>query len=181
MIYVELEKKDLVAITRTEVRNLPGMFFGGSSPLLKPFMKELEGLLPAEKKGRGDSYVLNALYSHVDSLHANEELIQVKSNEKIVDITREQLSAIMEDRYPSSDHHRLNLPGLLFLQSSPGLQACIVSRAKTEYGLHLPEGRRTHRFVFHMIVTEIDADKQRIKLGLDPDRLPKKANGSGIL
>jgi hypothetical protein len=31
-----------------------------------------------------------------------------------------------------------------------------------------------------MIVTEIDADKQRIKLGLDPDRLPKKANGSGI-
>ena len=49
MIYVELEKKDLVAFTRTEVRNLPGMFFGGSSPLLKPFMKELEDLLPAEK------------------------------------------------------------------------------------------------------------------------------------
>jgi hypothetical protein len=178
MIYVELSKKDLVAATRTEVRNLPGMLFGGNSPLLKPFMKKLEDLLPEEKKGRGDSYILNTLYSHIDSVHADEGLIQVKSNEKTVDITRAELAVIMEERYPLSDHHMLNLPGLLFLQSSPGLQACAVSKAKAEYNLHLPEGRRTHRFVFHMIVIDIDANKEAIKLWLDLDRLPKKAEGS---
>src|SRR5512136_408685 len=108
MFYVELSKKDLVTATRTEVRNLPGMFFAGNSPLLKPFMKKLEDLLPAEKKGRGESYILHTLYSHIDSVHADEGLIQVKSNEKTVDITRAELAAIMEDRYPSSYHDRLN-------------------------------------------------------------------------
>jgi hypothetical protein len=178
MIYVELSRKDLVAATRTEVRNLPGMLFGGNSPLLKPFMKKLEDLLPEEKRGRGESYILNALYSHIDSVHADGGLIQVKSSEKTADITRAELAAIMEDRYPSSDHHRLNLPGLLFLQSSPGLQACAISKAKGEYSLHIPDGRRTHRFIFHMIVMEIDANKETIELGLDLDRLPKKADGS---
>jgi hypothetical protein len=181
MIFVELSKKDLEAAIRTEVRNPPGMLFGGTSPLLRPFMRKLESLLPAEKKGRGDSYILTMLYSHIDSVHANGNLIQVKNSEKSVEITRDELAAIMGNKYPASDHHRLNLPGLLFLQSSPGLQACTVSKAKNEYDIHLPEGRRTHRFIFHTIVTEIIADKESIKIGLDLEKLPKKADGSGTL
>jgi hypothetical protein len=121
------------------------------------------------------------LYSHIDSVHADRNLIRVKSKERTVEITRAELAAIMGDKYPALDHHRLNLPVLLFLQSSPGLQACTVSKARGEYNLCLPEGRRTHRYIFHMIVTEIIADKESIKVGLDLERLPKKADGSGTL
>jgi hypothetical protein len=80
------------------------------------------------------------------------------------------------DRYPATDHHRLNLPGLLFLQSSPGFQAAVVSKMKREHNLRFPEGRRTLRYIFHMTVTSIDADKEAIKIGLDLDRLPKIAD-----
>ncbi len=87
-----------MAATRTEVRNPPGMLFGSTSPLLKPFMKKLEELLPAEKRGRGDSYTLSMLYSHIGSVHGDENLIRVKSDEKAVVITREELAAMIEDR-----------------------------------------------------------------------------------
>ena len=50
MIYVEVWKEDLVATTRTEVRNQPGMLFGSTSPLLKPFMRKLEELLPEPRR-----------------------------------------------------------------------------------------------------------------------------------
>ena len=181
MIYVEVWKEDLVATIRTEVRNPPGMLFGSTSPLLKPFMKKLEELLPAEKKGRGDSYTLSMLYSHVDSVHADENLIRVESDKKAVVITREELATMIGERYPASDHHRLNLPGLLFLQSSPGFQAAVVSKMKREHNLRFPEGRRTLRYIFHMTVTSIDADKEDIKVGLDLDRLPKKAWAHGSI
>lgn len=175
MIYVEVWKEDLVAATRTEVLNPPGMLFGSTSPLLKPFMKKLEELLPAEKKGRGDSYTLSMLYSHINCVHADENLIRVEGNEKAVVIARDDLAAIMGDRYPSCDHHKLNLPGLLFLQSSPGFQAAVVSKVKKEHNVRFPEGRRTLRYIFHTTVTSIDADKERIKIGLDLDRLPKNS------
>ncbi len=167
--------------TRTEVRNPPGMLFGSTSPLLKPFMRKLEELLPAEQKGRGDSYTLSMLYPHIGSVHADEKLIRVESDEKAVAITRDELAAIVVDRYPASDHRRLNLPGLLFLQSSPGFQAAVVSKIKREHNLRFPEGRRTLRYIFHMTVTSIDADKERIKIGLDLDRLPKMAEAFGSM
>jgi hypothetical protein len=181
MISVELSKEDLIAATRIEVRNPPGMLFGSTSPLLKPFMKKLEELLPAEQKGCGDSFTLSMLYSHIDSVHADENVVWVKGNEKVVKITRGELAAIMGDRYPTSAHHRLNLPGLLFLQSSPGVQACTVSKVRKKHNLCLPDGRSTLRYIFHMTVASIDADKEKIKIELDLDRLPKKADGSGAL
>ncbi len=173
MIYVELCKEDLVLATRTEVRNPPGMLFGSTSPLLKPFMRKLEELLPAERKGCGDSYTLTMLYSHIGSVHADENLIRVENDEKAVVITKDELAAMIGDKYPASDHHRLNLPGLLFLQSSPGFQAAVVTKIKKEHNLRFPDGRRTLRYIFHMTVTSIDADKEDIKVGLDLDRLPK--------
>jgi hypothetical protein len=173
MIYVELCKEDLVLATRAEVRNPPGMLFGGTSPLLKPFMRKLEELLPAEKKGRGDSYTLSMLYSHIDSVHADENLIRVESDEKAVVITKEELAAMMCDRYPASDHRRLNLPGLLFLQSSPGFQAAVMSKMRSEHNLRFPEGRRTLRYIFHMTVNSIDARKEGVKIGIDLGRLPR--------
>jgi hypothetical protein len=173
MIYVELCKEDLVLATRTEVRNPPGMLFGSTSPLLKPFMRKLEELLPAERKGCGDSYTLNMLYSHIGSVHADENLIRVENDEKAVVITKDELATMIGDKYPASDHHRLNLPGLLFLQSSPGFQAAVVTKIKKEHNLRFPDGRRTLRYIFHMTVTSIDADKEDIKVGLDLDRLPK--------
>ncbi|VVB63688.1 Uncharacterised protein [uncultured archaeon] len=179
MIYVEVWKEDLVATIRTEVRNPPGMLFGSTSPLLKPFMKKLEELLPAEKRGRGDSYTLSMLYSHIGSVHGDENLIRIESDEKAVVITREELATMIGDRYPSMDHHRLNLPGLLFLQSSPGFQAAVVSKMKREHDLRFPDGRRTLRYIFHMTVTSIDAYKEGIKIGLDLDRLPKMAGALG--
>lgn len=181
MIYVELCKEDLVLVTRTEVQNPPGMLFGGTSPLLKPFMKKLEDLLPAENKGRGDSYTLNMLYSHIGSVHADEDLIRVEGDKKAVVITREELATMIGERYPASDHHRLNLPGLLFLQSSPGFQAAVVSKMKREHNLRFPEGRRTLRYIFHTTVTSIDADKKDIKVALDLDRLPRMAGALGAM
>jgi hypothetical protein len=174
MIFVELSKEDLTVATRTEIRNPPGMLFVSTSPLLKPFMKKLEELLPEEKRGLCDSYTLSMLYSHIDSVHADGRQINVKSDEKAVEITRDELAAMIEDKYPASRQHRLNLPGLLFLQSSPGVQACTVSKLKKEHRLRVPEGRRTLRYIFHMTVAYIDADKELIKIGMDLERLPKR-------
>ena len=44
MISIEIGRQDLKELAKTEVRNLPGALFAGSSPLLKPFMKKLEDL-----------------------------------------------------------------------------------------------------------------------------------------
>lgn len=180
MITIEIDREDLMNMAKTEVRNLPGTLFVGASPLLKPFMKKLEDLLPPEKRGRGDSYVLSALHSHIDEVRADEQGIMVKNGDKSVMISKDELCALMEERYPSTGHQRLNLPGLLFLQSSPTVQACSAAMLRRQ-GLRVPEGRRTLRYIFHMAVVSIDADKDRIKIEIDLDRLPKKADGSSVL
>lgn len=180
MITIEIRREDLMNMARTEVRNLPGTLFVGASPLLKPFMKKLEDLLPAEKRGRGESYVLSALHSHIDEVRADEQGIMVKSGDKSVMISKDELCRLMGERYPSTEHHRLNLPGLLFLQSSPTVQACSAAMLRRQ-GLRIPEGRRTLRYIFHMAVVSIDADKDRIGIDVDLDRLPKKADGTSVL
>jgi hypothetical protein len=181
MISIEIDEKDLIELTKTEVRNLPGALFVGASPLLKPFMKKLEALLPPANQGRGDSYILSALHSHIDEVHADESLIAVKSGELEVMIRREELGELIGERYPTTSHHRLNLPGLLFLQSGPALQTASVILLRREHKLQIPDGRRTLRFIFHMSVVFMDADKERIRIGFDMDRLPKRADGSCVL
>lgn len=181
MISIEIGRQDLKELAKTEVRNLPGALFAGSSPLLKPFMKKLEELLPPECRGKGDSYVLSMLHSHIDEVHADENAIQVKSNDKVAQIGREELGALMCERYPATEHHRLNLPGLLFLQSSPALQTSSAILLRREHRLRIPEGRRTLRYIFHLAVISIDADKESIKILIDLERLPKRADGSSVL
>jgi hypothetical protein len=180
MITIEISREDLRSMAKTEVKNLPGTLFVGASPLLKPFMKKLEDLLPPEKRGRGDSYILAALHSHIDEVRADEQGIMVRSGDKTVNISKDEFCALMGERYPSTDHQRLNLPGLLFLQSSPTLQACSAALLRRQ-GLRIPEGRRTLRYIFHMAVVCIDADTEKIRIDIDPERLPKRADGSGVL
>ncbi len=181
MILIEINKRDLMDLAKTEVRNLPGALFVGASPLLKPFMKKLECLLPAERMGRGDSYILSALHSHIDEVHADDEKILVKSGDTIVTISRDELCGLMGEKYPSTDHQRLNLPGLLFLQSSPSLQAVAATKLRREHNLRIPEGRRTMRYIFHIAVTSIDADKDTVRIAFDPERLPRRVDGTGVL
>jgi hypothetical protein len=181
MIHIEIGRKDLMDMTKTEVRNLPGSLFVGTSPLLKPFMKKLECLLPGKDVGRGDSYILSALHSHVDEVHADETKICVKSGDKIVEIGRDELGSIMGERYPTTDHHRLNLPGLLFLQSGPALQSATAMKLRRDHNLRIPEGRRTLRYIFHVAVVSIDADKEKIRIGIDIDRLPRRSDGTCVL
>lgn len=176
MILIEISKRDLMDLAKTEVRNLPGALFVGASPLLKPFMKKLECILPAERMGKGDSYILSALHSHIDEVHADDERIRVLSGDTMVTISREELCGMVGEKYPSTDHQRLNLPGLLFLQSSPSLQMVAVAKLRREHNLRIPEGRRTMRYIFHAGVTAIDADKEKIRIAFDPGRLPKRAD-----
>ena len=181
MIPIEICEKDLNELTKTEVSNLPGALFAGTSPLLKPFMKKLEELLPPESKGRGDSYVLRALPSHIDEVHADESCIRVKSGEIVVEIRREELGELIGEKYPTTSHQRLNLPGLLFLQSGPALQATSVILLRKKHKLFIPDGRRTMRYVFHMGVVSLDANKEKIIVSFDPERLPKKEDGTSVL
>jgi len=181
MICIEVREKDINDLARTEVGNLPGALFAGTSPLLRPFMKKLEALLPEEKRGRGDSYVLSALNFYVTWVHADESMIAVGSNESETVIRREELGELMGERYPTTSHHRLNLPGLLFLQSGPALQSASTILLRRQHRLNIPEGRRTSRYIFHMGVTAIDADKERIAVFFDMERLPKRADGSSVL
>ncbi len=181
MIAIEISKRNLDELTKTKVKNLPGALFSGASPLLKPFMNKLEVLLPPENKGRGDSYVLCALHSHIDEVHADEGQIVVKSGNRVVRIRREELAELMDERYPTTGHQRLNLPGLLFLQSGPALQAASAMILRREHKLRIPDGRRTMRYIFHLGVVTLDADKELIKIGFDPERLPKKADGTSTL
>ena len=181
MISIEIDEKDLKDITKVEVQNLPGALFIGASPLLKPFINKLECILPSEMTGKGDSYTLVALHTRVDEVHANENIICVKGCNKDVEISRNELSTMMYEKYPSTGHQRLNLPGLLFLQSSPAIQVVCASKLRSEYKFRIPDGRRTLRYIFHIGVVSIDADKKSIKIGFDPDRLPKKPDGSCVL
>jgi hypothetical protein len=180
MISVEVRREDLMAL-RVEVKSLPGTLFAGASPLLKPFMKKLEEILPPEKTGHGSAYILSHLPAHTDHVRAEEEVIVVKGSQKTLTITREELAALMDEKYPSADHGRLNLPGLLFLQSSPTLQACSLAKLRSEHHLRIPEGRRTLRYIFHLGIVSIDADQERIRIEFDPGRLPKRADGRGVL
>ncbi len=181
MISIEVTGRDLQELAKVEVSNLPGVLYAGTSPLLKPFMKKLEELLPQEQAGRGDAYVLSALHSHIDEVHADEALIEVKGGDKAVQIRRTELHDLLGERYPTTDHHRLNLPGLLFLQSSPTLQAACVVKLRAGHKLRVPDGRRTMRYVFHIAVVSIEANKEKIRVNFDPERLPKKADGSCVL
>ncbi len=181
MIPIEVCKKDLNELTKTEVCNLPGALFAGTSPLLKPFMKKLEAILPPENKGRGDSYVLRALSYHIDEVHADENRISVKSGETAVEIRREELVELMREKYPTTSHHRLNLPGLLFLQSGPALQATSAIILRRDHKLAIPDGRRTMRYIFHMGVVSLDASKEKIIVSFDLERLPKKGDGTSVL
>jgi hypothetical protein len=178
---IEIREKDLLELAKTEVRNLPGALFSGTSPLLKPFMKKLEALLPPESRGKGDSYIHSALPSHIDEVHADERRISIKRGETVVEIRREELGDLMVKRYPTTDHQRLNLPGLLFLQSGLALQTASSILLQREHKLCIPGGRRTMRYVFHMGVASLDADKEKIVVGFDPERLPKRADGSSVL
>lgn len=181
MICIEIRERDIRELARTEVENLPGSLFTGTSPLLRPFMKNLEALLPAENRGRGDSYILSALHSIIDWVHADESLIAMGRSDKKVEIRREELGELMKERYPTTGHQYLNLPGLLFLQSGPALQATSAMLLCRDHHLNIPEGRRTRRYIFHMGVTAIDADKERIAVFFDMERLPKRADGTCVL
>lgn len=181
MISIEIREKDLKELTRTEVKNLPGAFFAGNSPLLRPFLRKLEALLPAENKGLGDSYVLSNLNSHIERVHADTSRIAVKNSENEVVINSEELAELIEERYPTTSYHLLNLPGLLFLQSGPALQTASTMILRREHRLHIPDGHRTKRYIFHMAVAAIDADRERIVVCFDMERLPKRADGSSVL
>jgi hypothetical protein len=181
MISIEIREKDLKELARTEVKNLPGAFFAGNSPLLRPFLSKLEALLPAENKGKVDSYVLSNLRPHIEQLHADTNQISVKSNEAEVVISREELAELIEERYPTTSHHLLNLPGLLFLQSGPALQTASTMILRREHKLRIPDGHRTRRYIFHMAVAAINADREKIVVFFDMEKLPKKADGSSVL
>jgi hypothetical protein len=181
MISFEISKKDLMNIAKVEVRNLPGTFFVGASPLLKPFIKKLECMLPPESTGKGDSYTLSALHSHVTEVHANEFAIFIKGHEIQVGIWRDELIAMISEKYPFTEHQRLNLPGLLLLQSSPSIQVVSAAKLRSEHKLRIPDGRRTLRYIYHISIVSIDANQESIRIVFDPKRLPKKADGTGVL
>lgn len=70
-------------------------------------------------------------------IEIGEKKIIVKSGERAVEISRKELGSLMGERYPSTDHHRLNLPGLLFLQSSPALQTASAILLRREHKLQI--------------------------------------------
>ncbi|MCR3884675.1 hypothetical protein P0O24_11290 [Methanotrichaceae archaeon M04Ac] len=172
MISVEVTKQDARDLS-AEVKNLPGALFGGSGPLLRPFLSRLEEILPPEKRGRGDNYISSTLKAHVDSVVADEEHIRVESEGRAVEIARTELAAILEEKFPTLSHQNLNLPGLLFLQSGPVLQACTLQRLARDHGVKVPGGRRTLRYVFHTTVVSVGADRERVRIEFDLDRLPR--------
>ena len=144
-----------------------------SGPLLRPFLSRLDEILPPEKRGRGDNYISSTLKAHVDSVVADEEHIRVESEGRAVEIARTELAAILEEKFPTLSHQNLNLPGLLFLQSGPVLQACTLQRLARDHGVKVPGGRRTLRYVFHTTVVSVGADRERVRIEFDLDRLPR--------
>lgn len=181
MICFEIRERDLNELTRTEVKNLPGTLFAGNSPLLRPFLKKLEAILPDEIRGRGDSYVLSSLRNHIEYVHAEEGLIAVRSKETEVVIRRDELGELISEKYPTTSHQLLNLPGLLFLQSGPALQTASALILRRQHRLNIPDGRRTLRYIFHMAVTAIDADREKIVVFFDFEKLPRRDDGTSVL
>ncbi|MHC1631607.1 MAG: hypothetical protein ACXQT4_04850 [Methanotrichaceae archaeon] len=177
MILVEVDNQDMRAIS-TEVRNLPGTLFGSSGPLLRPFLTKLEELLPPEKRDRGLNYISSTLRAHVDAVLADEMKIQVKSEDRSVEITKAELEHVLGEKYPSFDHQNLNLSGLLFLQSGPALQTCTLNKLIRDHGVQIPGGRRTRRYVFHTTVVSVRADRTKIEIKFDLDRLPRLLDAS---
>ena len=90
MVHVEITNQDVRDLS-AEVKNLPGAIFGGSGPLLRPFLSKLEELLPPEKRGRGNNYISSTLKAHVDAVQADEDHIRVESEGRSVEITRAKL------------------------------------------------------------------------------------------
>jgi len=171
MVSVQVTNQDLKAIS-TEVPNLPGTLFAGASPLFRHFLGRLEGLLPPEKRGRGPNYVSSTLSAHVESVKADENGLWIDSEDRSVEITRDDMEEVLDEKYPSFDHQSLNLPGLLFLQSGAMLQACILQKLGRDHDIRIPGGQRTHRYVFHTTVASIRANSEMIDIVLDLDRLP---------
>ena len=176
MVHVEVTKQDVRDLS-AEVKNLPGALFGGSGPLLRPFLPRLEELLPPEKRGRGNNYISSTLKAHVDAVEADADQIRIESEGRAVEITRNELETILEEKFPTLSHQSLNLPGLLFLQSGPVLQACTLSRLARDHGVRVPGGRRTLRYVFHATVVSIGADRDSVRIEFDLDRLPGLSGG----
>ncbi|MGC9515262.1 hypothetical protein [Methanocrinis sp.] len=172
MVHVEVTNQDVRDLS-AEVKNLPGAIFGGSGPLLRPFLPKLEELLPPEKRGRGDNYVSSTLKAHVEAVEADEEHIKVESEGRSVEITRAELAVILEEKFPTFEHQNLNLPGLLFLQSGPVLQACTLTRLARDHGVRVPGGRRTLQYVFHTTVVSVGADREKVRIEFDLGRLPR--------
>ncbi|MHC1593696.1 MAG: hypothetical protein ACXQT2_00060 [Methanotrichaceae archaeon] len=172
MITVEVRNQDMVAATAQGRTNLPGTLFGGSTPLLRPFLPRLEELLPPDERGRGSNYISSTLRVHVNIVRADEERLRLESGDRSVEITKSELESILEEKYPTFEHHKLNLPGLLFLQSGPALQACTLKKLNLDHGVKVPDGRRTQRYVFHTTVISIRADPEMIRIEFDLDRLP---------
>jgi hypothetical protein len=52
---------------------------------------------------------------------------------------------------------------------------------RRKHKLRIPDGRRTLRYIFHMGVASIDANGERIIVNFDPERLPKKPDGTCVL
>lgn len=177
MITLVVTKKDLRE-ARVEVRNLPGTFFTGTGPLLRPFLTKLEELLPPPERGHGNSYTFASLRTHVDKVCATSELINVESRGRVVSISRTELEGMIADKYPALEHQKLNLPGLLFLQSGPALQICCLNQLSRDHGAEIPRGRRTLRYVFHTTVVSVHADLEKILIEFELDRLPKPVSSS---
>ncbi len=171
MVTLIINKDDLRE-AKTEVSNLAGTFFAGTSPLIRPFMEKLEAIVPADQQGRGTGYLIGALRYHIRSLRADQKGISVASDIGSVEIPRTMLEEMMDTRYPTFGHESLNLPGLLFLQSGPALYAASINKLLREHKIRIPEGRRTQRYIFHMIVTSLEADRDVIRIEIDTKRLP---------
>jgi hypothetical protein len=177
MIKLEVNKKDLLE-SRVEVRNLPGTLFAGTGPLLRPFLTKLEILLPPEERGHGSSYTFASLRTHVDKVCATSDQIDVESRGRAVGISRAELEEMIGNKYPTLEHQKLNLPGLLFLQSGPALQICCLEKLARDHGAMIPRGRRTLRYVFHTTVVSVYGDSDSILVEFELDRLPKLASSS---
>jgi len=172
MVSIEVRREDLL-VSRADVQNLAGVFFAGYSPLMRPFVERMKMLLPEERR-LGDPYVFGALRSEVAELRAHpHRILVVGRGGGVVEILRADLEQLIADRYPTFGHEGLNLPGLLFLQSSPSLQNSALQKLRQEHSFRIPEGRRTQRFVFHTIVAWLEADSDNITIEFDLDRLPQ--------
>jgi hypothetical protein len=170
MITIELRRNDLAAYARID--NLTGAFFAGTSPLIRPLIDRLQGLLPPEKRGLGTGYTIGALRGHASSIRADSSAITVEIEGKSVCIERSELEWFMAEKFPGIPHNDLNLAGLLFLQSGPAMQAATVAKLWRDHRIRIPDGRRTQRYVFHIAVVSLDADQERVLICLDMERLP---------